>query len=150
VREPFWESKTLAEMNTAEWESLCDGCGRCCMLLLEDEKDRLYETNIACRLFDIARRRCTKYAQRTRLVKDCISLSADNAAALDWMPETCAYRRLAHGQGLPAWHPLITGTPDSVIAAGVTVPDAVPEKRVDPDDLWDYVTARRARARKRT
>jgi hypothetical protein len=149
VTEPFWERKSLAEMSATEWEQLCDGCGRCCMVLLEDEKDRLYETNIACRLFDVARRRCTDYARRTRLVKDCVALSPDNAAALDWMPETCAYRRLARGQGLPDWHPLVTGTRDSVIDAGVAVARAVAEKKVDPDDYWDHVTARRARGRKR-
>lgn len=149
MAEPFWQTKSLAQMSAIEWEQLCDGCGRCCMVLLEDEKSRLYETNIACRLFDVARRRCTDYARRTRLVQDCVALSADNAAALDWMPETCAYRRLARGQGLPDWHPLITGRRDSVVEAGVAVTSAVPEKRVDPDDYFDHVTARRARAKAR-
>jgi len=148
MRERFWERHGLAELSEAEWEALCDGCGRCCMILLEDEKDRLYETDIACRLFDVARRRCTDYARRTRRVRDCVALTPDNTAALDWMPPTCAYRRLSRGEGLPEWHPLLTGTRKSVEEAGVAVMRAAPEKTVKPDDVWDHVTATRARGRR--
>lgn len=148
MRERFWEKHALAELSEAEWEALCDGCGRCCMVLLEDEKDRLFETSIACRLFDVARRRCTDYARRSRRVKDCVTLDAGNTAALDWMPPSCAYRRLARGEGLPDWHPLISGSRQSVEDAGVAVMRAVPEKTVHPDEVWEYVTARRTRGLK--
>jgi len=147
---PFWETKSLAAMTKDEWESLCDRCGKCCLVLLDEEETRrLYETNVACRLFDVKKRRCTDYANRTRRVKDCVALTPDNAGALDWMPESCAYRRLARGEGLPDWHPLITGTLKSVVDAGVAVGRAVSEAEVDDEDVWDYVVAVRPRARKK-
>lgn len=143
---PFWESKTLAEMTDAEWESLCDGCGKCCLVLLEDEDTgRLYETDLACRLFDAKKRQCTDYKNRSRRVRDCVTLSADKTEALDWMPETCAYRRLARGEGLPDWHPLVTGDPQSVVTAGVAVKKTTPEKTVKPADVWDHVIRERKR-----
>jgi hypothetical protein len=147
---PFWEAKSLKAMTEAEWESLCDGCGRCCMVLLEEtDSGRLYETNVACKLFDVARRRCTNYAARQKLVKDCVKLSPGNAASLSWMPETCAYRRLARGEDLPDWHPLLTGTRASVEEAGVAVMKAVSERTIKPDDIWDHVTAVRPRPRRK-
>jgi hypothetical protein len=146
----FWDEKPLAEMTDAEWESLCDGCGRCCLILLDEtDTGRLYETNVACRLFDVKRRRCTDYANRTRRVKDCVALSPNNAAALDWMPESCAYRRLARGEGLPDWHPLLSGTKRTVEDAGVAVMSAVSERTVAPDDLWEHVVGVRPRPRKK-
>jgi hypothetical protein len=147
---PFWETKSLKAMTDAEWESLCDGCGKCCMVLLDETNSgRLYETNVACKLFDIARRRCSDYARRQKLVKDCVKLTPGNAGALDWMPETCAYRRLARGEGLPDWHPLKTGTRKSVEDAGVAIVKAVSERTVDPDDIWDHVVAVRPRPRRK-
>jgi uncharacterized protein len=147
---PFWETKSLKEMTDAEWESLCDGCGRCCMVLLEEtDSGRLYGTNVACKLFDVARRRCSNYAQRRRLVKDCVKLTPGNAASLDWMPETCAYRRLARGEELPDWHPLLTGTRRSVEEAGVAIMRAVSERTVEADEIWDHVVAVRPKPRKR-
>ena len=146
---PFWETKSLAEMTAAEWESLCDGCGRCCVVLLEDDATgRLYETDVGCKLFDARARRCTDYANRSARVPDCVRLSAENAASLNWLPETCAYRRLAHGQGLPDWHPLLTGSKRAMLDAGVAVRGVYREEDVHPDDLWDHVTAPRAKARK--
>ena len=118
---PFWETKSLAEMTDAEWESLCDGCGRCCLVVLEDEEGDYWETDVACRLFDAKTRRCTDYARRHARVRDCVRLDADNAAALDWMPKSCAYRRLARGEGLADWHPLVSGDPASVARAGIAV-----------------------------
>jgi len=116
----FWEQKSLDEMNSAEWEALCDGCGRCCLVLLNDEEtDEVYETDVACRLFDPETRRCCDYQNRAERVADCVTLTPENARSLTWMPDTCAYRRLAHGQGLPEWHPLITGTRNSVVSAGI-------------------------------
>lgn len=151
MTEPFWETKSLKEMTDAEWESLCDGCGRCCLVLLDEEgSGRLYQTNVACKLFDVKRRRCTDYANRTKKVKDCVQLTPGNSGALDWMPESCAYRRLARGEGLPDWHPLLTGTKKSVEDAGVAVMSAVSERTVDPEDIWDYVVSVRPRPRKKT
>lgn len=149
--ERYWETKALKEMSDTEWEKLCDGCGKCCLVLLDEtDTGRLYETNVACKLFDVKRRRCTDYANRTKRVKDCVALTPGNAGALDWMPETCAYRRLARGEGLPDWHPLLTGTGGSVELAGAAVVNAVSEKDVDPDDIWDHVVAVRPRPRKRS
>ncbi|MBB5518075.1 YcgN family cysteine cluster protein [Amphiplicatus metriothermophilus] len=142
---PFWETKTLAEMTDEEWESLCDGCGRCCLVLLCDEETgETWETDVACRLFDAKKRTCTDYMNRHARVRDCVRLSPDNAGALEWMPKTCAYRRLARGQGLPEWHPLLTGTRRSVVRAGVAVaPDLASEADVAAEDLEDRVTRRR-------
>lgn len=119
------------------------------VLLEETTSGRLYETNVACKLFDVAKRRCTNYAQRQKLVKDCVKLSPGNAASLSWMPETCAYRRLARGEELPDWHPLRTGASKSVEEAGVAIMKAVSERTVEADDIWDHVIAVRPRPRKR-
>lgn len=120
--EPFWQAKRLDQMTEAEWESLCDGCGRCCLHKLRDEDSgALAYTNVACRLLDTSTCQCSNYAERRRDVPDCISLTAPMVAEIDWLPPSCAYRRLAEGRGLPAWHPLITGDKSSPHAAGVTV-----------------------------
>lgn len=142
---PFWETKSLAEMTALEWESLCDGCGRCCLVVLQDdETGKVWETEVACRLFDAKARRCTDYKNRHSRVPDCVKLTPDNAGALSWMPPTCAYRRLAHGEGLPDWHPLITGDPKSVSRAGIAVSRRLLSEADIPDDeLQDHVTKRR-------
>lgn len=150
MTDPFWETKSLNEMTDAEWESLCDGCGRCCLVLLDEtDTGRLYQTNVACKLFDVKKRRCTDYQNRTKRVKDCVQLTPGNSGALDWMPESCAYRRLARGEGLADWHPLLTGTKKSVEDAGVAVMSAVSEDSVDPEDIWDYVVAVRPKPRRK-
>ena len=139
-KKPFWKTKKLSEMTAEEWESLCDGCGRCCIYVLHnDETDQVFETDVACALFDIAKRRCSDYANRLERVKDCVQLTPDNVGALKWMPPTCAYRRLAEGKGLPNWHPLRTGDPNSVIAAKIAVSrDLVPETELEiTDDLLE-------------
>ena len=119
---PFWRRKTLAEMNPAEWESLCDGCAKCCLHKLEDmDTGELAFTNVACRLLDICACRCGNYDRRSELVSDCVVLDPENVAQLYWMPSTCAYRLLAEGQDLPDWHPLVTGDPDSVHRACISV-----------------------------
>lgn len=142
---PFWETKTLAQMSQQEWESLCDGCGRCCLYILHNEETGdVFETDVACRLFNAKRRRCTDYENRSARVPDCVRLTPENAKALHWMPETCAYRRLARGEALPDWHPLVTGDRDSVARAGAAVPpDLVPEDEIDDDLLESRITKAR-------
>lgn len=143
---PFWETKPLSAMSREEWESLCDGCGKCCLVTLEDEDDpgELAETSVHCRLFDAETRRCTCYARRTELVPGCIELRPDNVTSLPFMPESCAYRRIAEGRGLASWHPLVSGDPASVERAGVAVRrELTDERRVSEEDLWRHVTGHR-------
>ena len=115
---PFWE-KPLAELDRGEWESLCDGCGRCCLHKLEDEETgALYATNVACALLDRRSGRCTDYANRRKRVVDCVVLERKKLGTLDWLPETCAYRLRSEGKPLPEWHYLISGSRDTVHEAG--------------------------------
>ncbi|MEZ5560209.1 MAG: YcgN family cysteine cluster protein [Pseudomonadales bacterium] len=139
--ERFWETKPLSAMTDAEWEALCDGCARCCMIKLEDEDTgEVHYTSLVCDLLDIERCRCTRYPQRHELMPDCIEFDADLAATLTWLPASCAYRRLAEGRGLAAWHPLVSGDPDSVHRAGISVRGrVVPAAQVDEDDQQDHV-----------
>ncbi|MGI8840082.1 MAG: YcgN family cysteine cluster protein [Caulobacteraceae bacterium] len=139
---PFWETKSLAQMSAREWESLCDGCGLCCLVRFEDEDGgEIVPTRVACRLFDDSQCRCTDYGDRRRRVPDCIRLTPGNIADLPWMPGSCAYRRLHEGKPLPAWHPLITGDPESVHAAGVSVRgQTISEATLaHPDDALDFM-----------
>jgi len=118
----FWKQKKLDQLSDQEWESLCDGCGRCCLNKLEDiESGVIYATNIACQLFDIEHCTCQDYPNRLQQVSDCISLRQDLDNALKWLPQSCAYRLLAEGKDLPQWHPLITGNKESVIEAGMSI-----------------------------
>ncbi len=138
---PFWETKTLQEMTVAEWESLCDGCGLCCLIRFEDEETgEVIPTRVACKLLDQHLCRCKDYANRKAYVPDCIKLTPWNIEALSWMPKSCAYRRLHEGRSLPAWHPLITGDPESVHKAGVSIRDQTVSEEVldDPEDALDF------------
>jgi uncharacterized cysteine cluster protein YcgN (CxxCxxCC family) len=120
--EPFWRKKTLSQMTRAEWESLCDGCGLCCLVRFEEEDSGdVVPTRVHCKLFDAGACVCTDYANRKRHVPDCVKLTPGNIADLPWMPKSCAYRRLHEGRDLAWWHPLVSGDPESVHAAGVSV-----------------------------
>lgn len=119
---PFWKTKSLSAMTRAEWESLCDGCGKCCVHKLEDEKTgELLPTNVACRLLDRRTGRCRDYRHRQAYVPECVRLTPEKLKNIDWLPSTCAYLLLAEGKDLPDWHPLMTGHPESVHNAGQSI-----------------------------
>lgn len=145
----FWETKSLEEMTGEEWEALCDGCGLCCLVLLESEEDtsqppEIWETRVTCKLFDASCRRCKDYTNRQKRVPGCVPLTAQNIAQLKWMPESCAYRRIAERRGLPDWHPLRTGDRQSVVTAGLAVAATLPsETEIDEADLELHISKRR-------
>ena len=119
---PFWTTKTLEQMTPDEWESLCDGCGRCCLHKLRfDGTNELGFTNVACRLLDLDSCRCTNYEKRRRYVPDCVSLTPATVRTIDWLPPSCAYRLLAEGKKLAWWHPLVSGSAETVHEAGISV-----------------------------
>jgi uncharacterized cysteine cluster protein YcgN (CxxCxxCC family) len=137
--EPFWKTKSLEQMTREEWESLCDGCGRCCLhKLRHDETNELSFTNVACRLLDLHSCQCSDYSRRRLRVPDCVSLTPQALQEIDWLPPSCAYRRVQEGKGLAWWHPLVSGDPDTVHQAGVSVRGrAISERRAGA--LEDHV-----------
>ena len=138
---PFWETKTLSQMTAQEWEMLCDGCGRCCLIRFEDEESgEVIPTRVACKLLDGETCQCTRYKHRKRYVPDCIKLTPQNVGELKWMPPSCAYRRINEGKGLASWHPLISGDPDSVVRAGISMRgQTLSEDELDqPEDAIAY------------
>jgi uncharacterized protein len=149
--QPFWKTKTLAEMSRTEWESLCDGCGRCCLNKLEDEDtgEFLY-TKAACKLLDLKSCQCTDYMNRAARVPDCVTLTAANVGELGWLPHSCAYRLLSDGESLKWWHPLVSGRAETVVEAGISVAGvAYSEEGITVDDLvehlWKLPKAKRKR-----
>ena len=133
----FWENKTLTEMTPREWESLCDGCGQCCLHKLVNEQTAdVFYTHVACRLLDTDTARCQRYDTRSEEVSDCLDVRNMSASELAWMPRSCAYRRLSEGKALPQWHPLLSGDPQSVLSAGVSVANrTISEDDADLDNL---------------
>ena len=131
---PFWKMKSLGEMSKSEWESLCDHCGKCCLIKLEDEDTGLnLDTDVACKLYDCNKGGCRHYTNRHTHVPDCVVLTPDNVPTLKWIPRTCAYRLIANGDDLADWHPLVSGSPDTVHDAGISVRFKV----ISEEDLSD-------------
>ena len=142
LRDRFWEHVPLQNLAPKEWEALCDGCGRCCLNKLEDpDSGEVALTRVACRLFDDETCRCAQYDNRRSLVPECISLTpATIEKHAYWLPETCAYKLLWAGKALYAWHPLISGTAETVHSAGISVQGlTIPEFEVDEDDWEDHI-----------
>ena len=138
----FWEHKSLAQMSDTEWEALCDGCGKCCLNKLEDEETgEVALTRVACRLFDDATCQCAMYETRRDYVPECIKLTPKTIELhAYWLPDTCAYKLLWQGKSLRSWHPLISGSVQSVHYAGVSVRyHTVLETQIKDDEWEDYI-----------
>jgi len=137
----FWKTKALADMTPVEWESVCDGCGLCCLVKLEDDDNgEIFYTDAVCYLLDQDTCRCGDYKHRCVLVPDCVKLTPNNLEGLSWMPADCAYRRLAEGRDLAWWHPLVSGSSETVHESGASVRGKVViETEVDSDELEDHI-----------
>ena len=135
---PFWQRKQLAELSAEEWESLCDGCARCCLHKYEDEdSEELFNTRVVCRLLDEDRCQCTSYHDRHKYVPECLYLKPQQVSEFHWLPKSCAYRTVSEGRPLPWWHHLVSGNRETVHEAGISVRGKViSEEHVHPDG-WD-------------
>jgi len=140
MEQPFWIRKTLGEMTREEWESLCDGCGKCCLLKLEDwDTAEISYTSIACRGLDLNSCACKFYSRRKQEVHDCIVLTPELVENFTWLPQTCAYRLVAEGKNLEDWHPLVSGDPESVHQAGISVRGRTTSEEVAGDELEEFI-----------
>ncbi len=137
----FWRTVRLEDMSKTQWESLCDGCGRCCLQKLEDEDTgEVCYTALSCRHLDTDSCRCKIYPQRATVAPECIHLTINDIPEFHWLPSTCAYRLVSEGKDLPEWHPLVSGTPETVHLAGISVQQRVmSEDRVPEDDWEEYI-----------
>ncbi|NKF51569.1 YcgN family cysteine cluster protein [Shewanella sp. WXL01] len=142
----FWEELSLEQMNNEQWELLCDGCGKCCLnKVIDDDTEELYYTNAACHLLSHKTGSCDKYPERFKHVPQCTAITKDNIASLDWLPDSCSYRRLHMGKTLPSWHPLLTGSKAAMHQAGMSVKGKVVDERKikyleDHIVLWPLVS----------
>lgn len=138
---PFWKTKSLQEMSASEWESLCDGCGKCCLQKLQDEDSgEVYYTRVVCRyMTDDCR--CSQYSERQRLVPNCVWLTPDDVDQFFWLPQTCAYRRVAEGRDLPEWHPLVSGDANLIHTRNASVKhwDLVRDDRVNEEEWEEFI-----------
>lgn len=141
IEKDFWKNKTLSEMSLEEWEALCDGCGICCLYKIEDEDSReVHLTSVACRFLDLKTCTCQLYDQRKSAMPTCIKITPSKVGNLKWLPETCAYRLILKGEPLPDWHPLVSGDPNSIHRAGISVKGkVVSESSVNMNNLEEYV-----------
>ena len=141
LRPEFWKNYTLEQLNRAEWEALCDGCGLCCLIKLEDEdSNEVAYTKVACKLLDCSTGHCSDYPNRLNYVPDCIQLSPEKLEQISWLPTSCAYRRLSENKPLPSWHYLNTGSRENVIKARKSVAGrCVSEQDINEDDIEDYI-----------
>jgi uncharacterized protein len=133
----FWQTRSLGELSSQEWESLCDGCARCCLIKLEDEDSgEVHYTDVVCDLLDLDKCTCSDYPNRHARVPDCIKLTRQTLPEIDWLPATCAYRLIAEGKDLFWWHPLVSGDAMTVHYAGIGVRGrCIPEAEIAEDDL---------------
>ncbi|WP_144394063.1 YcgN family cysteine cluster protein [Pleionea sediminis] len=138
--QPFWQTTALEDMTDEQWESLCDGCGKCCAYKVEGDEGEYYQTDVCCRFFDAQTCQCTQYKNRSTLVPDCIQVTPQAARQYAWLPNTCAYKLLAQGRDLPEWHPLVTGDPESVHKANRSARGKVISEN-QAGDLEDHVIA---------
>lgn len=137
----FWQTKSLEQMNAEEWELLCDGCAKCCLVKLQDiDNDDIFYTNVSCELLDTDSCRCRDYAGRHKVVDDCIKLDKDNIHRLSWLPSSCSYRLIAAGKSLPEWHHLISGSRQTLHSYGASLRGRViSELDVSDDDIEDHI-----------
>ncbi len=143
ITEPFWLTKSLQQLTQQEWESLCDGCGQCCLVkLTDDDTNKVYLTNVACKLLDTESCTCKDYQHRAERVSSCLLLSADKPELFNLLPETCAYRCLYEQRPLPEWHHLISKNKQAVHENGLSIREyAVSEEYIHPEQLEEHIIA---------